>query len=201
MDCHRYNNENELVSGLIAGDEQAFTRLYHLYSRRLHGNLLKLVKSPDIADELLQEIFLRVWNNRHSIDVTKSFRSYIFKIGENLALDFFRKLASNQKIRNKVLLELQQDSYQHVEENITRKEDSSWLEHAINSLPVQRQQVFRLCRIEGRSYEEVSKLLGISTSTISDHILKANKSLRNVLSTTYKYLRPLLVIYLVFQGF
>ena len=63
-------------------------------------------------------------------------------------------------------------------------EKSVLLENAISKLPPQRQQVFRLCKLEGKSYRDVSELLGISLSTISDHIVKATKSIRNYLEST-----------------
>ena len=79
------------------------------------------------------------------------------------------------------LLTVATEHYEHIEEMLLRKENNHLLQKAIDSLSPQRQLVFRLCKLEGKSYDEVSQQLGISTSTISDHIVKANKTIREYL--------------------
>ena len=172
------SDEKELLLLLLNGSEQAFEKIYKLYSNRLYGNLLKLVKSEAEAQEILQDVFLKVWHNRQSIDIEKSFRSYLFKIAENKVYDFFRKVARDKK-REARLISLGTNEYVPVDELLQSDKKSAVLQKAIDSLPPQRQQVFRLCKLEGRSYKEVSELLGISLSTISDHIVKATKSIRD----------------------
>ena len=81
------------------------------------------------------------------------------------------------------LIALSTVNYMALEEFVANDEKSVLLQNAINKLPPQRQQVFRLCKLEGKSYKEVSELLGISLSTISDHIVKATKSIRNDLES------------------
>lgn len=176
------NNEKKWLLLLREGSEQAFEKIYLLYSKRLFGNLLKLVKSESIAQEILQEVFLKVWDNRRFIDTEKSFRSYLFKIAENKTYDFFRKAARDHKLQQ-LLLAAATEGYEHIESLIVNKENNRLLQQAIEALPPQRQQVFRLCKLEGKSYEEVSRLLGISTSTISDHIVKASRAVREFIAT------------------
>ena len=171
-------DEKELLIELRNDNEQAFEKIYKLYSARLYGNLIKLVKSESEAQEILQDVFLKIWNNRHSIDTEKSFRSYLFKIAENKVYDFFRK-AAREKKRESVLVEIATSAYMPVEEILVSEAKTALLEKAIESLPAQRQQVFRLCKLEGKSYKEVGEILGISTSTISDHIVKATRSIRD----------------------
>ena len=169
--------EHECLHRLKQGDEPAFKELYRLYSPRLYGNLLKLVKNETIARELLQDVFIRVWNHRHDIDPQRSFKAYCFRIAENLVTDFFRKAACDRKLAA-YLKAAATDFDVSTEQQIDYKESSHLLNQAIRLLPPQRRQVFELCKIEGRSYAEVSGLLGISTSTISDHIVKASRSIK-----------------------
>jgi RNA polymerase sigma-70 factor (family 1) len=171
-------DEKELLLQLLQGSEQAFERVYKIYSARLYCNLLKLVKSESEAQEILQDVFLKVWDNRQNIDIEKSFRSWIFKIAENKVYDFFRKVARDKK-KEAQLLAIASSEYAPVEELLLTDENAAILRKAIESLPPQRQQVFRLCKLEGKSYKEVSELLGISVSTISDHIVKATKAIRS----------------------
>lgn len=176
QDSSQYE-EQELLALLHRGSEQAFEKIYNHYSIRLYANLLKLVKSEAEAQEILQDVFLKVWNNREQIDLSKSFKAYLFKIAENKVYDFFRKLARDKK-KMAVLLTTTSGENVPDEANLFTEENTALLEKAIGALPPQRQQVFRLCKLEGKSYREVSKELDISESTISDHIVKATKSIR-----------------------
>lgn len=170
-------NEKDLLIQLVTGDEAAFRQIYFLYSGRLYGNILKLVKSRSVAEEILQEVFIKIWEHRKHIDVNQSFRSYLFRIAENKVCNFYIR-ASRDRALIKTLTGIISNNYSHVEEGIVSREQAAFLHHAINSLPPQRRQVFQLCKIEGKSYEEVSILLGISISTVSDHIVKANRYLK-----------------------
>ena len=187
------SDEKELLLLLLKGNEQAFEKIYKLYSARLYGNLLKLVKSEAEAQEILQDVFLKIWENRQSIDMEKSFRSYLFKIAENKVYDFFRKVARDKK-REAQLISLATNEYVPVGELLQSDEKTAMLEKAIDALPPQRQQVFKLCKLEGRSYKEVSELLGISVSTISDHIVKATKSIRDYFENNDQALLSLFIV-------
>ncbi len=174
------SNEKDLVMLLTSGNEAAFEKLYHLYSNRLFGYLIKLVKSESFASELLQDAFIKIWNNRQNIDPEQSFRSYLFRIAENLVYDFFRKAAHDKKLQA-ILINSASSEYSHVEETYCRKENNQLLQDAIDALPPKRRKVFQLVKIEERSYEEVSQILHVSVSTINDHVVKATKFIREKL--------------------
>ena len=176
------HDERELLSLLKQGNEQAFEKIYKVYSSRLFGNVFKMVKSETTTQEILQDVFIKIWNNRASIDLDKSFRSYLFRIAENKVYDFFRKASRDKKIQAQ-LFATATEGYEHIEEMIYRKENALLLQKAIGSLSPQRQQIFRLIKLDNKSYDEVSRLLGISVSTISDHIVKANKAIREFIFT------------------
>src|SRR5215213_1242421 len=88
-----FQEERDLLLMLRKGNEEAFEKIYQLYSPRLFGRLLKLVKSDAQAQEILQDVFLKLWEYRRSVDPEKSFHSFLFKIAENKVYDFFRKAA------------------------------------------------------------------------------------------------------------
>ncbi|MDB5030469.1 RNA polymerase sigma factor [Mucilaginibacter sp.] len=173
--CENYLllTEKELILSLKIGDKYAFEQLYHNYKVRIYRNLLKLVKSDEIAEELLQDLFVKVWTSREKFDAEKSFRSYLFKIAENLVYDFFRKAALNKKLEN-YLISVSIPATSPIEQHIYYKEGNYALAKAIEQLPPKRKQVYILCKIEGKSYEEVSRLLGVSVSTVNEHIVKAS---------------------------
>jgi len=190
------SNEKDLVTLLIKGDEAAFEKLYRLYSERLLAYLIKLLKSEDIACEVLQDVFIKVWNNRQNIDAAQSFRSYLFRIAENGVYDFFRKAARDRKLRTALIQSACKD-YDPIEEGVYMKERNQLLQEAIDALPPKRRQVFQLVKIEERSYEEVSHMLHVSISTVNDHIVKATKSIRENLERYHITVIGIISLYLI----
>jgi len=191
-------DERDLLLRLRDGDEVAFEEIYHRYKRRLAGNLLRMVKSDDLADEALQDLFMKLWENRSTIAVDQPIRAYLFRIAENLVFDTYRRAARDKRLRE-FLLVTQPETYTHVEEDIIQQERQRILDEAISMLPPQRQQVFRLCKLEGRSYDEVSEMLNISTSTVNGHISKANAFLQDYLLSNKHIVLPAIAA-LLLQG-
>ncbi len=107
--------EKEILLRILQGDELAFEKIYRLHSPKLYGKLLKLLKSVPQTEEILQDVFLKVWEYRASIDPEKSFGAFLFKIAENKAYDFFRKAARDKKL-NAELIALSTLNYVVLEE-------------------------------------------------------------------------------------
>ncbi|MEB0261815.1 sigma-70 family RNA polymerase sigma factor [Mucilaginibacter sp. 10I4] len=177
------DNENLrlLILQLQQGGEQAFTILYDQYSKQLYRNILRLVKDEDIAQELLQDLFLKIWESRENINPEKSFKSFLYKVAENLVYGYFRKIAKENRLIAKLVISYV-DFDTNAEEAMISKENHDLLKKAIANLSPQRKQIYTLCKLEGKSYEEVSNELGISTSTIRNQIVKANKAFKQYFS-------------------
>ena len=175
--------EREQLTRLMAGCEAAFKMIYDHYTPELYFKLVKLTRSETHSQELLQEVFLTVWKNRCTIDTTKSFRSYLYCIVINKTFDFFRKVARNKKMLSHLTASPQVSD--DTEPQVIRKEKAGLVHKAIEELPPKRKEVFKLCKLEGKSYEEISQRMGISTSTITDHIVKANVFIRNKLASHF----------------
>ncbi|MFA6084219.1 RNA polymerase sigma factor [Mucilaginibacter sp.] len=173
------DNENLklLIQQLRTGSENAFTALYDKYSTQLYRNILRLVKDDDIAQELLQDLFLKIWESRQNIKLEGSFKSFLYKVAENLVYTHFRKIAKDNRLIAKLIISYD-DFETNVEETIISRENHALLRKAIENLSPQRKQIYVLCKLEGKSYEEVSNELGISTSTVRNQIVKANKSIK-----------------------
>jgi len=171
------NQEPTLLSQLKVGEQGAFEQIYQLYSERIYGRLIRLLKDEDMADSILQDVFLRIWERRAQIDPGQPFKAYLYKIAENFVYDYFRKVARDKKLQVK-LRAAASEYYDQIEENIFQREYEALISEAILKLPPQRQKVFQLCRIEGKSYEETAGLLGISVSTVSNQLVKATKSVK-----------------------
>lgn len=178
---HKLSNseEKELLFRLKEGDHRAFEEIYHACKDRLIGNMLRILKSREQVEELVQELFLKIWHGRADIDPDKPFRAYLFRIAANMAKNIFRQMYYDKQMRSR-LLPLEQQCYTHVEEHITSQEHKQILDNLLEKLPPQRRIVFTLCKLEGKSYREVGELLNISENTVNDHIRKANMTLRQL---------------------
>lgn len=189
-------NENEILIRLKKGDEAAFGQLYLYYSEILYGRLLRLLKDTDLADELIQELFLKIWEKRDQINPEQAFKAYLYTIAENLVYDHFRKVARDKKTQEK-FRQITTELYTHTEEDLLNKESREMMDQAIATLPPQRRAAFVLCKIEGKSYEQAAQIMGISASTVSNHLVKANISIRAYLNKSEDLLPALFLVALL----
>lgn len=187
-------DEKEWIVRLQQGESHAFELLYQRYSRPILYKLLRLVHSEQLAEELHQEVFLKVWERRLQLDPEKSFGGFLIRIAHNLAMDFYRKAASDEKLREQ-LLRAAAVFYDPQDEAKTDLRHEQ-LMSAIAKLPPQRQKVFTLCKLEGQSYQHIARLLGVSVGTIKDHMAKASRFLKQELTKTDLRLLLILIMFL-----
>lgn len=188
--------EKGLLEKLKFGDERAFEQLYLGYDRQLFYGILKLVKITEIAAEIHQEVFLKLWTNRAQIDPEKPLIAFLTHIAKNMAIDFYRK-ASRDNLLQQQLVARMTELHDPVNEQIALKEVTYALEQAIQKLPPQRQQVFRLVKLEHKTYEYAAEYFGVSVGTIKDHMAKASKFLRTEIASGD--IQPYLLLLLVLE--
>jgi RNA polymerase sigma-70 factor (family 1) len=166
-------NEKELMENLQKGDRKAFEKLYRHYIDSIFRKIHYLTKSAEIAEELTQDVFLKVWERRESINCEKSFGAFVHRIAKNLITDLYRRLAYDRTLQKHLI-----DSVTELYDPMASELDRQLIYQALESLPAQRRKIFSMVKIEGKSYKEVSSQLGVSTSTIRDHVVKGTKSLK-----------------------
>lgn len=175
------NSEYETLDRLRKGDHEAFTQLYEKYSVLLIPTILRLLKSQELTQELLQKLFIKIWDSREQINPEKSFKAYIYRIAQNMVYYSFREDSRQKRLLDFVISQ-KSEGYSHIEEDLINKEMDELVKAAIEKLPPKRKEVYLLFRYEEKTYKEISDLLHISTSTINDHLQKANKFLRDELN-------------------
>ncbi|MBB2149738.1 RNA polymerase sigma factor [Pedobacter gandavensis] len=163
----------ELLLKLKNGDESVFTHFYKMYSGQMYVNILKMVKDEQIAEELVQELFTKIWHKRELIHTVVDFKAYLYKTGQNLVYDFFRKLQRNQKMQER-FRKVVTEYYSHIEESLHLKQSEELLEKALNKLSVQQRKVYQLCKIDGYTYKEAAEEMGISVHTVKEYLTKAS---------------------------
>lgn len=176
--------QNLLLLQLRAGQMAAFNKLYTMYSPRLYMHLLKFLKSPELVEEVLQEVFVRVWQNRESIVPEKGFNSFLYTIAHNLAINMIKKINRDRALQMEVWAS-SISYYLHTEENLLDKERMAIMNQAIATLTPKRREILLFCKVEGKSYKEVAELLGISVSTVSNQLVNALQDIRTFIVKNY----------------
>jgi RNA polymerase sigma factor (sigma-70 family) len=169
-------DQKALLFRLQDGDYSAFEIIYSNHKKKIAHRLLRLLSSRDLVEDILQELFIRLWNNRKSINAEKPIEAYLYGIATNLVNDYFREVSRDKKLAEELWYRIS-ELYNPFEE-ISQVCADSELFRSIDRLPEQRKKVFLLCKLERKSYAEVSRLLQISEAAVNDHITKANRFLR-----------------------
>jgi RNA polymerase sigma-70 factor (family 1) len=186
--------ENQLLQQLKGGSPGAFTTLYKMYSEPLYYNILSLVKDRNIAEELVQDIFSKIWKQRANISIEKSFASYLFTASRNRVFDFFRQLRRNHELYDRIRA-IASENYSHIEEAFFNRENQHLLQRAIETLPPQRRRAFELCKIEGLTYRQAGEVMGISMSTVKEHMVTALASIRTFISKNSEVAACLIIFF------
>lgn len=157
----------------------AFDRVYELYSHKLFSFVFKILKNEAEADDIVQEVFVKIWESRHKLEDYKLLNSYIFTIAYNNSIDLIRKRINNTKylehLKNFAVVNITPTVISHIEFN----ELNTQAEKLIANLPERQKQVYLLHREEGLTYPEIAEQLGISKNTVENHMVKALKYLRH----------------------
>lgn len=190
MDIIQTTDEKELLRRLQEGNEFAFKALYEIYAPRLTMKLLQLLRSEELAEDILQDLFIKIWEVRHSINPELSFGALVFKMAANLSKNVYRRSVYDQLMRRQINAD---DSHNPIEESLNQSEAKELLHAALNKLTPRQREVYTMHKIDGLSYQEISSRLNISASAINHHIQEANKQLRNILKSNYIYLIAVLV--------
>lgn len=177
--------DRELFIQIAAGDEKSFRILYDKYWHNIYGMSLTYTKSVAEAQDMVQEVFLKVWEKRANLAEAETPAGFLFTLARNLIISALRKKAVRVLAQNAGLQEeapLLPDNFLLSDARIILKQSETAINKAIASLTPQQQQIFILSRKEGLSHEEISQRLGINRYTVKNHIVAALHTLRQQLS-------------------
>lgn len=166
------------VKRLISGDKIVINELYEEYSSKLYNFAFGYLKSEPDAKDIVQEVFINLWDNRKKINKDSNLNAYLFTIAKNTVISVFRKKLSEKQylenLKEKVII-----TGTDTESRVNYDLLSEKIAELIDGLPPQRRKVYILSKEEGLSNQKVADELGISIKTVEDHITKARKFLKD----------------------
>ncbi|MBL7737502.1 MAG: RNA polymerase sigma-70 factor [Chitinophagaceae bacterium] len=171
-------NEKELICRMTEGDEKAFSLLYNHYCAGVHAFALQWVHSAVIAEDITQDIFLKIWESRERMPEIRSFKNYLFIVTRNHVLNTLKKASSSKAVFSEIFHHYRQ-AQNITEESLQSKEYLHFIRSRLEALPSRSREVFQLCRENTRSYEEVARELGISRNAVKNRMVYTMKILKD----------------------
>lgn len=161
-------------------DHKAFDSIFLSYYDRIRNFINGLIKSEEDAEELAQDIFVKLWMNRNTIDLNRSFDSYLFTIARNTTYNYLKHQLVHQSYVTDYLKN-NSDYGNEIEETIFAKEINLLIEMTVDKMPSRRKDIFIYSRIKGYSNDEIAERLNISKKTVENQLSIALAELRKII--------------------
>ncbi|MCC8411218.1 RNA polymerase sigma-70 factor [Mucilaginibacter sp. UR6-1] len=149
-----------------------FEEVFDRYKRQVYSQVYAIAKSQYAAEEITQEIFIKLWTNAEALHDVKNLGGYIYTITRNYSLNYLRKTASDVKLVNE-LMRVAVVNDNNTEARLAASECRGLISKAVSKLSPQRQLVYKLCKEDGMSYDEIAAQLNLSKHTVKNHLMAA----------------------------
>ncbi len=169
---HPYN-EKELLRQVAVGDETAFHQMFQQWHQLLAGYVFRITESRELTEEIVQDVFLKIWMTRETLGEIENFKHYLLVVSRNQCFDVLKKQLRQEQQKR----EWERDHKLKAVQEDPTPDFSSLIDEAIESLPPRRKEVYLLSRHERLTYQEVADRLGISKESVKTHLKLASDSI------------------------
>ena len=176
------HNEKELLLQVTQGSETAFHILYNRWRDRIFSISYRLTKSEPAAEDVVQEIFIKLWVNKEKLNEINNFGAYINILTRNHIFGQMRKLAIEESYLRDLIASENLQNRKNTSDIIVYNELKKLFNEAIAQLPPQQKKVYQLGKLEGKKYGEIASILHISRETVKNHMIHAMRSIKAFLS-------------------
>lgn len=188
--------EKRLLRQLSKGDEKAFRALYDAYFDHLSAFVFKICKSTEATEEIVQDVFVKLWINRQNFSHIDSPEAYIFSMARNRTIDHLHRLAKDTGLIS-VLTGQLSSMGNEIEEKLNAKELGLLIREALGQLSIQKRTIFQLSKEQGLSHDEIAEVMHLSKSTVKNHLSETLRHIREHLSRQPNSEATLLIILLL----
>lgn len=172
------NEEHKWITGLMLDDERDLKFIYDKYSLQVFNFSFLLLKDTGWSEDVVQEVFVKLWNNRSKLDPSGRLLPYLFVLTKRASLNKLRDIKSFtpsfEYLWNNIS-SLSDCSH----EKLVAKELSDYLDQVLSKLPKRQREVFKLSRFEGFTHQQIAEELNISPNTVKNHMIQALKTIRS----------------------
>jgi RNA polymerase sigma-70 factor (family 1) len=176
--------EPEILALIAGGDDYSFSLLYARYYPKVYGIAFKILKSSSHAEDVLQDVFIKIWNNRTRLNEVNDFNAYLNTVTRNHIFNQLRKKAHEAFYIKEQSSTNSFSSNQTINDVLYHELDKSLLE-AVSKLPPQQKKIFQLSRMHGLKQEEIADSLNISLGTVKKHMMVSLRFIRNYISSVH----------------
>jgi RNA polymerase sigma-70 factor (family 1) len=162
---------------LSQGSELAFTKIFDHYRPHIYRVSLNMLKNTIQAEEVVQDVFLKIWTDRESLNSIENFDGFIFMMARNNIYDRFKKKASEQKAFT-VIKKQKREPVNHADHPLIEQQYFDLLQKTLSMLPDRQKQIYHLSRDKGMNYKQIGQQLNISPLTVKKHMAEALKFIR-----------------------
>lgn len=194
MSLNSNSDQSKLLYELSQGNELAFTKLYNEYKNVVFSTALKITKSRMLAEEVVQDVFLKIWQNHENLAEITNIENYLFIISRNHIFDMIKKIARDTSLV--VDSNYKNTSTNDTEDAIKDDQYNIILNQIVDQLPPQQQKIYKMAKWDGLSHQKIGEDLGISTETVKKHMAQALKFVRTKISP---YMNMLMTLFLFFK--
>ncbi|BAV09806.1 RNA polymerase sigma-70 factor, ECF subfamily [Filimonas lacunae] len=167
-----------LMRLLLAGDEQVFEQVFKTHFKSLHAYAFTILNSEAVAEEMVQQVFYKLWERKETVEVHTSLKAYLYRAVHNESINYLKHHTIKIKHQTYAMQQQQHQQEQSAGEKLAGKELEQQIRQALNELPEQCRTIFQLSRYEELKYKEIADQLGLSIKTIESQMGKALKLLR-----------------------
>ena len=190
------NIPDALLNDLRLGDLKAFREIYELYKLKVTRLAYRYCLDEADAEEVLQDVFMKLWNNKEKINASQNFDNYLFTITKNTVLDKIKSYKLEKENLSKYFAHHKTVATDQTEQHILHHELQQLLAEVLVELPPKRRRIFEMNRLEGYTYQQITEALQISSGTVEKQMSKALKVVKKKL-TGYKLLVIAMIIFLI----
>ncbi len=163
---------------MATGNEEAFEAIYSRYRLPVYHYMLKIVKSPELAEDLEQEVFVKIWEARHRLPGVKAFGAFLFSVARNHTINAMKSVARSNIAMGEILRHFSEVGYDH---EILHRDYERYIQKVLKSLPERTREIYRSCKEQGRTYREVAEDIGISSNAVKRHVMNSVSTLKDAL--------------------
>jgi RNA polymerase sigma-70 factor (ECF subfamily) len=193
------NTEALLIFQLKQGSSKAFDRIYQMYGKRLYAYSLQFTKSPKDSEEIVQDVFVKLWTNREHIKVDRTLRSLLFIMTKHHIINAFRSRI-NQPVYEEYINCKEMISCDDAGQQLEYQEFVSKFKKAVQTLPVTQQKVIILSKIKALSNKEIAEALALSEQTVKNSLSVGLKKLKEVIGKLYFLYALIFINHIDFLG-